>query len=79
VSTVTTYKVTAMNGEVVYTTSKNEIINLLLAGLPLKSLEAGKKVVKDSWSCMVCGATTTDPEHSLITYFHMNCPGKKGK
>lgn len=28
------------------------------------------------WSCNTCGATTTDPEHMLITYFHMNCPGK---
>jgi hypothetical protein len=24
----------------------------------------------------MCGATTTDPEHMLIEYFHMDCPGK---
>jgi len=36
-------------------------------------------MTKESWSCYICGATTTDPEHSLIVYFHMNCPGKTGK
>ena len=31
------------------------------------------------WSCNDCGASTTNPEDRLITYFHMNCPerGKK--
>ena len=31
---------------------------------------------KESWSCYKCGATTTNEEDMLITYFHMNCPGK---
>ena len=31
---------------------------------------------KESWSCNICGATTTDEEHRLITYFHMDCPGR---
>ena len=34
---------------------------------------------RESWSCADCGATTTDPEHMLITYFHMNCPARKKK
>ncbi len=34
------------------------------------------KTKKESWSCNICGATTTDEEHQLITYSHMNCPGK---
>ena len=29
---------------------------------------------KESWSCHACGATTTDPDHMLITYFHEDCP-----
>lgn len=35
-----------------------------------------KRSKKDSWSCMYCGATTTDPRHALITYFHQDCPKK---
>ena len=31
----------------------------------------------ESWSCNTCGATTTNPDHMLITYFHLNCPGRK--
>jgi len=34
------------------------------------------EINKPSWSCNTCGATTTDPENKLITYFHMDCPGK---
>ena len=34
------------------------------------------EINKPSWSCSTCGATTTNPENMLITYFHMNCPGK---
>ena len=34
---------------------------------------------KESWSCNICGATTTNPEHMLITYFHLNCPGRKAQ
>ena len=33
--------------------------------------EQSKKV----WACRTCGATTTDPTHSLITYFHKDCQG----
>jgi len=36
-------------------------------------------MAKQSWSCATCGATTTDPEHRLIVYFHMNCPGNVTK
>ena len=32
---------------------------------------------KESWSCRICGATTTNPTHMLITYFHEDCPGRK--
>ena len=32
---------------------------------------------KPSWSCHACGATTTDPTHMLIQYFHMDCPASK--
>ena len=32
---------------------------------------------EQSWSCATCGATTTNPEHMLIVYFHTNCKGKK--
>ncbi len=28
-----------------------------------------------SWACKTCGATTTDPTHALITYFHKDCKG----
>ena len=32
------------------------------------------------YKCLKCGATTTDPTHALIKYFHLNCPAdKKGK
>lgn len=31
---------------------------------------------KPSWSCIKCGATTTDPTQALITYFHLDCIGK---
>ena len=34
------------------------------------------EINKPSWSCNTCGATTTDPKNRLITYFHMDCPGK---
>jgi len=30
-----------------------------------------------TWSCLKCGATTSDPTQRLITYFHMNCPSDK--
>jgi hypothetical protein len=33
-----------------------------------------KLAKKESWSCMLCGATTTDPTQALITYFHWPCP-----
>ena len=33
----------------------------------------------ESWSCHACGATTTNPTHMLITYFHEDCPGRKVK
>jgi hypothetical protein len=29
---------------------------------------------KQEWACISCGATTTDPTHQLIVYFHMDCP-----
>lgn len=28
---------------------------------------------KRTWSCAKCGATTSDPAHKLITYFHEGC------
>ncbi len=31
--------------------------------------------VKTSWSCLKCGATTTDPKHALIKWFHDGCKG----
>ena len=34
------------------------------------------EINKPSWSCHLCGATTTNPEHMLIEYFHMPCPRK---
>ena len=30
----------------------------------------------ESWSCHACGATTTNPEESLIVYSHEDCPNK---
>lgn len=30
---------------------------------------------KPSWSCLKCGATTTDPKHALIKWFHDGCKG----
>jgi rubrerythrin len=38
--------------------------------------KAMSEIDQQSWSCRTCGATTIDPEHMLIVYFHMNCPGK---
>ena len=29
---------------------------------------------KQSWSCRACGATTTNPTHQLIEFFHASCP-----
>ena len=29
------------------------------------------------YTCNTCGATTTDPAHSMIKYFHKDCKGKK--
>lgn len=31
------------------------------------------------YKCLACGATTTDPAHRLIKWFHNNCPAKKEK
>jgi hypothetical protein len=31
---------------------------------------------QQEWKCADCGATTTDPDHRLIVYFHMNCPAR---
>jgi hypothetical protein len=31
-----------------------------------------------TFTCPDCGATTTDPVHGLIIYFHEDCPAKKG-
>ena len=31
-----------------------------------------------TYKCLKCGATTTDPKHSLIKWFHANCPAEKG-
>jgi hypothetical protein len=28
-----------------------------------------------TWACRTCGATTTDPTHMFITYFHDGCKG----
>ena len=41
-------------------------------------LSEGKcqKMSKESWSCHACGATTTNPEESLIVYSHEDCPNK---
>jgi hypothetical protein len=30
-----------------------------------------------TYTCLACGATTTDPTHALIVYFHDNCPATK--
>jgi DNA-directed RNA polymerase subunit RPC12/RpoP len=29
------------------------------------------------YKCLTCGATTNDPKHSMIKYFHKDCKGKK--
>jgi hypothetical protein len=29
-----------------------------------------------TWACISCGATTTDPTHQLIVYFHLDCPAR---
>lgn len=34
---------------------------------------------QQEWACADCGATTTDPAHRLIVYFHMNCPARSTK
>jgi hypothetical protein len=34
---------------------------------------------KQIWACKDCGATTTNPDHRLIVYFHANCPARKIK
>jgi hypothetical protein len=31
--------------------------------------------VKGYFACRTCGAFTTDPTHSMITYFHKDCQG----
>ena len=33
----------------------------------------------ESWSCPLCGVTTTNPEDRLIEYagLHLNCQGEK--
>jgi hypothetical protein len=55
------YKITAVNDEVQYTDSTNEIINLLLAGLPLKSLKIEEKPTNsqgfpmEMGECSECG------------------------
>lgn len=28
------------------------------------------------YKCSKCGATTTDPKHALIKWFHLDCPKK---
>lgn len=33
--------------------------------------------MSEKWQCLKCGATTTDPTHALITWFHLNCPADK--
>ena len=33
-------------------------------------------MTKKTWSCNACGATTDNPEESLIVYFHEDCPDK---
>lgn len=30
-----------------------------------------------TYKCNNCGATTTDPTHALITWFHKDCPANK--
>ncbi len=32
-----------------------------------------------TYKCLKCGATTTDPKHALIKWFHDNCPADKKK
>lgn len=45
--------------------------------VPDKASNPKRKVTKkESWSCNTCGATTTNPDHMLIQYFHENCPGR---
>jgi hypothetical protein len=40
----------------------------------LKNKENKMVKQESSWSCLDCGATTTDPNHMLIIYFHEDCP-----
>lgn len=30
---------------------------------------------KPTWACAKCGATTSEPAHKMITYFHEGCKG----
>jgi hypothetical protein len=58
------------------------VVNLHILNQPhLKQYAAnvGEIVVMDNkqeWACADCGATTTDPDHRLIVFFHMNCPAR---
>jgi hypothetical protein len=42
----------------------------------LKNKENKMVKQESSWSCLDCGATTTDPSHMLIKYFHKDCPAR---
>ena len=37
------------------------------------------KTKEQTWACVDCGATTTNPDHSLIVYFNANCPARNSR
>ena len=49
-----------------------EGLDEFLRSLDHYAKQHAKQSVK-SWSCQKCGATTTDPTHALITWFHKDC------
>ena len=46
---------------------------VIVGGIAVMSKQ---EIKQQTWACADCGATTTDPTHQLIVYFHMNCPAR---
>jgi len=46
---------------------------VIVGGIAVMSKQETKQ---QTWACADCGATTTNPDHRLIVYFHANCPAR---
>lgn len=56
--------------------SEAEGLYEFLGSLDYYAKQHAEQSVK-TWACRTCGATTTDPTHMFITYFHADCKGGK--